>query len=244
MDFSIKSYDAKNPISALKTGCIAVAVFEEGKLSREAKSLDAKGLVSAAIKSGDISGKPGATLLLRNASATAERILLVGLGKEGDISDKNFNSALQAVARSFASLGAADAVLALPFNQVKNREPGCAIRSSVLALRENAYRFDAMKSKKEPAPRGVRKIALAMPAAETAAAKITLAHSIALANGMDLTKDLGNLPANVCTAAIANSLSGMINSSAVTTSSETGAAETRHNAAAISPAVATPMLPR
>ncbi|MBS0308031.1 MAG: leucyl aminopeptidase [Proteobacteria bacterium] len=199
MDFSIKSFDAKNPLSTLKTGCIAVAVFEDGKLSREAKLLDAKGVIAAALKSGDISGKPGTSLLLRDTHIAAARILLIGLGKEGDTTDKHFNVAVHAVARSFATLGASDAVLALPFSQVKHRDAGDTIRSSVLALREHAYRFDAMKSKKEAMSHGVKKIALAIPAAEAAAAKTALAQSVALANGMDLTKDLGNLPANICT---------------------------------------------
>ncbi len=65
MDFSIKSFDAKNPLNALKTACLAVAVFEDGKLSEAALQADRSGEISAAVKSGDISGKPGTTLLLR-----------------------------------------------------------------------------------------------------------------------------------------------------------------------------------
>jgi leucyl aminopeptidase len=56
-----------------------------------------------------------------------------------------------------------------------------------------------MKSKKDPAPTGVKKVAFAISAADAAAAKSALATATALANGMDLTKELGNLPANVCT---------------------------------------------
>jgi len=199
MDFSIKSFDAKNPAGTLKTGCLVVGVFEDGKLSTAAQQADRKSDLSAAIKSGDISGKPGTTLLLRGNDGPADRILLVGLGKQDDITDKNFNSALQATARVLATLGAADAVIALPWEQVKDRDLFWAIRSGVLALRDQAYRFDTMKSKKEPAPRGVKKIALAVGAQAAAPAKAALAESVALANGMDLTRDLGNLPANVCT---------------------------------------------
>jgi leucyl aminopeptidase len=37
MDFSIKAFDTKNTLTAAKTGCVAVAVFENKKLSQAAK---------------------------------------------------------------------------------------------------------------------------------------------------------------------------------------------------------------
>ncbi|HSY26942.1 MAG TPA: leucyl aminopeptidase, partial [Burkholderiaceae bacterium] len=61
------------------------------------------------------------------------------------------------------------------------------------------YRFDTLKSKKDPVIGGVKKIAFAVPAAVAATAREAIAQSVALANGIDLTKDLGNLPGNYCT---------------------------------------------
>jgi leucyl aminopeptidase len=200
MDFSIKTFDAKTTLAQLKTGCIAVGVFENKKLSQAAQTLDRKGEITAAMKSGDISGKPGSTLLMRGMQGiAAERILLVGLGKEASVAGKDFSSAVQSIARVFASLGANDAIVALPFDEVKERDVSWAICSAVLAARENLYRFDDMKSKKEPAPAGVKKVAFAVPAAIAGAAKFAAAQSAALANGIDLTKNLGNLPPNICT---------------------------------------------
>ncbi len=200
MDFSIKSFDASTPVTAMKTGCMVVGVFEDKKLSPAAQALDRKGELTAAVQSGDISGKPGSTLLIRNpGGAAAERVLLVGLGKEDVIADKSFSTAMQAVARALAALGSPDALIALPLDQVKDRDLPWAIRASVLALREQAYRFDSMKSKKEPVTQGVKKIALAVPANMADSAKTTLQQAVAVANGMDLTKDLGNLPGNICT---------------------------------------------
>jgi leucyl aminopeptidase len=198
MDFSIKAFDTKNTITSVKTGCVAVAVFENKKLSSAAKALDSAGEISAALKSGDITGKPGTTLLLRAVSgAKAERVLLVGMGTDETVSEKNFASGVQATLKAFASLGAADAIIALPMTEVKERDVNWAIRCVVQAAYESAYRSDAQKSKKDPAPAGVKKIALAIAA--DASSKTALAQSIAIANGMDLTKDLGNLSANVCT---------------------------------------------
>jgi len=198
MDFSIKAFDTKNTIASAKTGCVAVAVFENKKLSQAAKSLDSAGEITAALKSGDITGKAGTTLLLRGLKgAAAERVLLVGLGKEDEVAEKAIGSAIGASIRAFANLGTADAIIALPLEEVKGRDAAWAIRSVVLAGRDSIYRSDAQKSKKDPAPAGVKKLAIAV--ASSAANKLALQQALAIANGMQLTKDLGNLSANVCT---------------------------------------------
>jgi leucyl aminopeptidase len=200
MDFSIKSFDTKNTIAAAKVGCIAVGVFEHKKLSAAAKALDHDGDISAAIKSGDISGKAGTTLMLRGVTGVAaERILLVGLGNDEAIGEKDFSSALQAVAKTFAALGASDGIIALPAEEVKNRGVEWAIHAAVMAVNEEAYRSDSLKSKKDTTPGGIKKIKLIVPAADATAAKQALAHSIAISHGVNLTKDLGNLPGNICT---------------------------------------------
>ncbi|HEY0846700.1 MAG TPA: leucyl aminopeptidase [Noviherbaspirillum sp.] len=199
MDFSIKPIDAKTGLAGVKTGCIAVGVFEDKKLSQAARELDRKGAISAALKSGDITGKPGSTLLLRGIDGvTAERVLLVGLGKDETVTDKSFLSAIQAVAKVFASLGSSDGAVALALDGVKDRDVAWAVRGAVLAMREAAYRFDTTKSKKEPAPNGVKKVTF-LSSADNVVAKAACAQGVAIANGMDLTKDLGNLPSNICT---------------------------------------------
>jgi leucyl aminopeptidase len=202
MDFSIKAFDTKNTLAAAKSGCVAVAVFENKKLSEAAKALDVNGEISAAVKSGDISGKPGTTLLLRGvAGVAASRVLLVGMGADdavGTISEKSFTSALGAVLKAFASLGAQDAIIAFPLENVKGRDLDWALRAIVIAANEAEFRTDAQKSKKDPAPTGVRKLAIAAPQAG-AQLKAVLAQAQAIANGMNLTKELGNLSPNVCT---------------------------------------------
>ena len=199
MDFSIKAFDTKNTLAAAKSGCVAVAVFENKKLSEAAKALDLNGDIAAALKSGDISGKPGSTLLLRGvAGVTAARVLLVGVGAEEAISEKSFSSAVSATLKAFASLGAQDAIIAFPLENVKGRDLNWALRSIVIGANEAEFRTDGQKSKKDPLPTGVRKLAIAVPQAAPAV-KTALAQSIAVANGMNLTKELGNLSPNVCT---------------------------------------------
>jgi leucyl aminopeptidase len=198
MDFSIKAFDTKNTIASAKSGCVAVAVFENKKLSQAAKALDQGGDISAALKSGDITGKAGTTLMLRGLKGVgAARVLLVGLGNDETVSEKSFTTAVNATLKAFSTLGATDGIIALPMADVKERDASWAIRTVVCAAHEAAFRTDGQKSKKDPAPGGVRKVTLALDASSEH--KAALAQAEAIANGMDLTKELGNLSANVCT---------------------------------------------
>lgn len=200
MDFSIKAFDAKKPLTGMRCGCMVLGVYENGRLAAISEEFGKIDTVAAALKSGDLQPKAGSTLIVRGGTGlAAERVLLVSLGKQDEASDKGYLSAAQAAAKTLATLGAADAVVAFPLDDVPNRDAGWAIRTIVLAIREQAYRFDAMKSKKEPPQNGVRKVAFHVAADQAAEAKLAVAQAVALANGMDLTKDLGNLPPNICT---------------------------------------------
>ena len=161
MDFSIKTFDAINAIGLYKSGCIAVGIFDNGKLSSAAKSLDTKGTITAAVKRGDITGKAGSTLLLHGLSGTAaERILLVGLGAEDAVTDRNFISSVQSSARVFSTLGCNDALFALPLDVVRSRDSAWALRTTVVTIRESLYRTDELKSKKDAPKAGVKKLGI------------------------------------------------------------------------------------
>src|SRR5260221_9451302 len=67
---------------------------------------------------------------------------------------------------------------------------------------EGAYRFDRMKSKPPEAKRALRKVTLHVAKrGEIAEGETAMERGQAIADGMAFAKDLGNLPANVCTPA-------------------------------------------
>ncbi|MES2257477.1 MAG: leucyl aminopeptidase [Pseudomonadota bacterium] len=191
MEFSIKEQDARS-------GCIAVGVFEQRRLSAAARALDGEGAITQAMQSGDIGGKPGSTLLLRGVGGMA-RVLLVGLGEENNVTENSFGAAVRETVKVFGTLGTAQATVALPLDGVAGRDQAWAIACVVTAARDSVFRSDALKSRKEPPAAGVRRIVLA--AKPNAAARAALAQALAIANGVALCKELGNLPANICTPA-------------------------------------------
>lgn len=200
MDFSIKTIDKKNALPTVKTDCIAVGVYEKGNLSPSAKELDAAKGISAVLKTGDMSGKAGSSLLLHNIKGVnAPRILLVGLGKNEIIAEKDFAVVAKTLAQAFSSMGAKNALIALPLESVKDRSIEWAISSILFAAGEKAYRTDLMKSKKEATADSVRKAVFRVSNTNAAAARSAIARTSAIIKGVNLAKDLGNLPANICT---------------------------------------------
>src|SRR5260370_37955766 len=73
--------------------CVAAGLFESRKLSGAADALDkaAHGQIRELLRSGDIDGKVGSTLLLyRVRGVAAERVLLVGLWGEEELGGKQY----------------------------------------------------------------------------------------------------------------------------------------------------------
>jgi leucyl aminopeptidase len=199
VEFSIKSGSPER----IRAGCIIVGVFELRKLTAAAAALDraARGQLSAALKRGDMDGKPGATLMLHQLPRiAAARVLLVGLGRERDFDDGKFRTAVGKAIAALKQTGVTDAVLCLSAN-VKQRDLGWRAAQSAIAATDATYRFERMKSKQEVG-RGVRHLTLLVAEREElAAAQAGLRQGAAIAHGMSLAKDLGNLPGNVCTPA-------------------------------------------
>src|SRR3546814_15358369 len=79
------------------------------------------------------------------------------LGKEKETSEKDLTAALKATAAVFASLGASDALIALPLNAAAERDAAWTINSYILNARDAAYRFDSLKSKKRSEERRLGK---------------------------------------------------------------------------------------
>lgn len=201
MKFSIKKVNPEKQRAA----CVVVGVFEPRKLTEAALALDraAGGSISNILNSGDMDGKAGTARLLHNVPNTlCERVLLVGLGKEEELSEKRYRDAIRAAFRALNDTGAADATFFLTGIPVRNRDSAWKVSHTAIVAMESSYRFDRLKSKVDDKPPHLRKITLGITtgeASEVPAAESALQQGIAIAEGMHLAKDLGNLAPNICT---------------------------------------------
>lgn len=201
MEFTIKTGSP----AKLKTGLLVLGAFAGGKLPALTAAADgaAEGRIAALIKRGDLDDKAGSTLLLPDLPGVqAERVLLVSLGKEDELGDKTWRDALAAAAKALAATPAKDAVIALADVELDKRALPWRLQQSARILADGAYRFDALKSdkdKKDKKHRGAKKLVLLVTSELTAELDTAVLQGHAIATGMALAKDLGNLPGNICT---------------------------------------------
>jgi leucyl aminopeptidase len=173
------------------------------QLTQAAQSADraAGGRLREVLAQGDLSAKPGATLLLHKLpGVAAERVLLLGLGEQKEFGETAFRDAVRGAAGALKGLGAKDAFLYLAELKLAGRNAAWNLRHAVLGLRETFYRFDQLKTqKKSPAPALAEVTLAAQGGPVTQQAQAALREAAATADGVDLARTLGNLPPNICT---------------------------------------------
>jgi len=199
LEFSVKSGDPEKQRSA----CLVVGVFEGRKLSGVARRLDeaSNGALSAILRRGDLEGKSGQSLLLHNIPGIlCERLLLIGCGKEKEFHENRYRDALAKAAKTLQDTGAGDATLYLTELEVRGRDIRWKLRQAVETVEDALYRFDRLKSEKAERRRPLRKLILPVAKrSDLATGEEAIKQGKAIAAGVSLAKDLGNLPGNICT---------------------------------------------
>ena len=196
MEFSIKT----GAHEKLVADCVAVGVFEGKKLSIAAQKLDAASAnaLSNVLNNGDCDGKLGASLVLHQVQGVAaSRVLLVGLGKEAEFSEKHFRTAVRAAVKA-APKGVKNLALLLVDLPLSNTSITAKLAQMAEVVQDATYVVNAMKQKPADAHHLTHiTVLVAEPDVKNAEAGVKQGQSIAA--GVSLAKNLGNLPPNVCT---------------------------------------------
>lgn len=199
MEFSTQTTASLHQV---KTAALAVGVYADGVLSPAADIIDraSNGAVRAVVKS-EFRGRAGSTLTLRALpGVSAQRVILVGLGKQDEYSARTHASAEQAFASACVSAQLTEGVSTLAANPIAGIDVITRARSAAIAAGSAAYYYDASfgKPDRDARPK-LKKIVQVVERADATQAQKGLREGSAIANGMELTRTLGNLPGNVCT---------------------------------------------
>jgi len=199
MEFFVKSGHPEKQ----RVGCVVVGIFERRKLPDPARRLDAasEGAISAVMRRGDMDGKAEQTLLLHNLPNTVcDRVLLVGCGRERDFDETAFRKVCVAAAKALGNLGAKDAVNYLTELPVRGRDHAWKIKQAVLIAQDQFYRFQQCKSEPKSQESKLERITFNVPRrSDLDEGEAAVREAVAIDAGRALARDLGNLPANICT---------------------------------------------
>jgi leucyl aminopeptidase len=199
MEYSIKSgQPAQQP-----TACLILGVFSRRQLTPLAAQVDkaANGHLSGLLKRGDMDGNAGQQLMVYDPpGVAAERILLVGLGKPRELNMKQYAAALGAAVKLLNESHPTEAVCGLCEVEIADKSLYQVIRETVLSAEDALYEYSLTKSEPKKNPRPLKRLGLFIhDRRQQKSARKALEHAQAIAGGVSFTKDLANLPGNICT---------------------------------------------
>ena len=177
------------------TDCVVVGLFADKTLSPAAQALDAAsgGRLAALAERGDLSAKTGRTLLLQDLpGVTSPRVLVVGLGERAKFGVPQYLKAVADAVRAVRVGPVKSLLLTLHELPVNGRDAGWALRQAVVAADQAAYEYSATRTK----PREVTLASVALSGSD--AQQADLDRGVAIAAGVQFSRDLGNLPPNIC----------------------------------------------
>lgn len=198
MQIQAKSSDALK----LKADALIIGIFEGKELSETAAAIDGadSGTLSQILNREKFNGEAGDTLtLLHSVGQSASRLILLGLGKKngkGEISRSNFKKSLDKlipIAKQYRHI-------AIDLNGLSIEEtcPQNSAKLIVKTLATGLWQFTQFKSDKPKSP-ALQKLTLLSDKKSTSALNSGSKEGAALASGINLARELGNLPGNVCT---------------------------------------------
>jgi len=201
MEYLVKSGSPEKQ----RVGCVIVGIFDRRKPSTQAEALDeaSGGLIASVMRRGDMDGKLGQTAVLHGLDDMfCDRILLVGCGKERDFNTRSYRSACEAAARQLDEMGGVDAAFYLTELNVRGQDDfGWQVKQALLTTEDVFYRFEACRgSGYTKHTRKLARLVFQVPRrSDLPAAEAGVNEGVATANGVGLTKNLANMPGNICT---------------------------------------------
>ncbi|MEK9941116.1 MAG: leucyl aminopeptidase [Gammaproteobacteria bacterium] len=192
-------------VSTTQTDCLIIGVRKSGDQSPSARKIEksANGLIHSLIKSGDMDGSAGSFALIPAPQGLkAKRLLLVGVGDKPNADDL-FNAATVA-ARQLCRTPSVSAVSALAEISVGDLDIQARCRIIGQAIHNARYRFTQLKTTKGKGGKSgqsalARVTLISSGSQQSAAAKAGVKEANAISSGVNLAKELGNLPGNICT---------------------------------------------
>jgi leucyl aminopeptidase len=186
----------QSSVSEYSGQAILLPILSESPQTPATTAMDTSlnGFITQLIDNKDLKGKPGEALVIPQANGP--RLILIGMGK-ADGKTGDFTKSIQAAAKALKSSAANDGIIDISGITVANKDLNWINRQLAQGFEDSLYLFDECKSKKEdaPAPSTIKSLTVVTDSQFQS----DVLFGQAVAKGMALTKQLGDLPPNVAT---------------------------------------------
>ena len=196
MDYSIESAS----LDKLQSDCLVVGIYENQPLEKNAKQLDTltNGLLSQLLGRGDIKAKVGETLLINHTGIdNIARIVLLGFGDKAKLSRKSYRKSVQSLVKLLREAKLKSATTALLDIEVDGADPVWCGRQMIEVFHDGLYQYSATKKVEDKV--AFTSLAILATSDQQPSASLALQQGLAIAHGVELAKNLADLPGNICT---------------------------------------------
>ena len=194
MKFTIKT----DLITKIPADIITLAVNDKDQIlcGKQIDVLTLKHLNNI-LKLGDLHESTGSTLLIHGATKYS-RVILLRIGAPTDLTPKEFFKAIVSASNELSNINFTKIIF--PINQFVNKliTEQAATSYLVRALVDQGYIINSLKTQNKSKPANFQ-VYLHTNKPATKEIKQGLKNGQAISRGVSITKDLGNLPPNICT---------------------------------------------
>lgn len=186
-----------------KADCIAVPIFENVKKEKMVEVLDKTlaGSLEWIWENENFKGKKGQSIFVYTKNNLTKRVLLVGLGKEKEMTVRKFKQAIGSAVLNCQNHKYKNIAIYIPETASKKIEIKDLVYQVVVAAAVATYSYDNYKTDKDSKIAEIKKIELVVPVENKILSKLSITGTEALkvAKGVNLARHLGNIPPTIMT---------------------------------------------
>ncbi|ODS23930.1 leucyl aminopeptidase [Candidatus Endobugula sertula] len=182
-------------IDQIKSDCVVIGVYTNGQLSQSAEVFQQHSNISLnnLFDAGEISGKEAQIVTLYQPSSTIKKALIVGFGDKDQVTPESFRKSINELAKVLLKKPSKSVSLYIDEIAVNGWNSGDKARYCSERMTYASYRFTLDKTKKS------KKSTISYQCEQISKTKKSLAIGVAVGNGVNIARTLGDLPGNICT---------------------------------------------
>ena len=188
-------------ISKLYSQCTVIPLFEKSK-SKVYAQVDevSEGFLKKTVAHTAFVPKFKKQLVVHAPQTRHKTIILVGLGTKAKFNQHRFNQIASSVAEQIVKLNLKSVLYCLPEISSGSLNHAWCLRQSAIALQRACYRYTATRNSDKDKKINLESCTFQV-AEENTETKQAVKEADAIAHGINIARELGNLPPNTCTPA-------------------------------------------
>ncbi len=196
MKFNVKSGDLMK-----HKGCLVIGIYDNHELTPAAANIDkvSQGYIKKILKQGIFEGKTGQTFILLNVPHVTAQILLVGCGKNKATNTSTYRKIVTSSIKALSTLKIEQAIFFLTELDIEKHTADWKVKQTVTAAEDALYTFTQFKSEKQTGQTLKELTLFITDKKNLPACELALKQALAMSAGAAFTKNLANLPSNICT---------------------------------------------